>query len=72
MMTTTTGPTSIANAKQKPTITSVLVFGVTGNSARIVASRSYPSSGATKDVPAATLVHLGSCVHCLPAAEVRA
>ena len=53
-------------------ITSVLVFGVTGNSARIVESRSYPSNEATKDVPAATLVHLGSCVHCLPAAEVRA
>jgi len=69
---TTADPTSTANAKQKPMITSVLVFGVTGNSARIVASRSYPSSGATKDVPAATLVHLGSCVHCLPAAEVRA
>lgn len=71
-MTTTTGPTSIANAKQEPMITSILAFGVTGTSARIVASRSYPSREATKDVPAATLVHLGSCVHCLPAAEVRA
>ena len=67
MMTTTTGPTSIANAKQKPMITSVLVFGVTGNSARIVESRSYPSNEATKDVPAATLVHLGlACTCTLP------
>ena len=72
MMTTTTGPTSIANAKQKPMITSVLEFGVTGSSARIVASRSFPSGEAQKDGPAATLVQLGSCVHCLPLREVTA
>ena len=69
---TTADPTSTANAKQKPMITSVLVFGVTGSSARIVASRSFPSGEVQKDGPAATLVQLGSCVHCLPLREVTA
>ena len=50
-MKTTADPTSTANAKQKPMITSVLVFGVTGSSARIVASRSFPSGEAQKDGP---------------------